>query len=46
MYDYTSPFLKSELDYRADRLRAGGRPVRRGRNRTGRLRRGPEESRR
>jgi len=46
MYDYTSPFLKSELAYRTDRLRGGGRVVRRGRTRTGRVRRGAEETRR
>jgi len=45
MYDYTTPFLKSELDYRIDRLRSG-QAARRGRNRYGRLRRSAGESRR
>jgi len=44
MYDYTNAFLKSELAYRTDRAR-GGREVRRGRDRSGRVRRGAEETR-
>ena len=43
MYDYTTPFMKSELAYRTDRLR-GGRVVRRGRHRPARVRRGQVET--
>jgi len=45
MYDYTTPFLKSELDYRVERLLVSGRSVRRNRTRTGRVRRGAAETR-
>ncbi|NYD40291.1 hypothetical protein [Nocardioides panaciterrulae] len=41
MYDYTTPFLKSELAYRTDRLRSG-RVVRRRRGRLTRGRRGQD----
>lgn len=45
MYEFTTPFIQSEIAYRTERIR-DARGLRRGRGRVARVRREPGESRR